>query len=114
MWAGYGIGYYIVKDFIKNNSIGFDKLAKHVENKTPEWAYTITGIEPKVIRETIRMLAKNAPAALVHPGRHVVWYGDDTQRGRAIAIVNALLGNIRLMGTELAEAQVILATDTLE
>ena len=30
---------------------------------------------------------------LVHPGRHVTWYGDDTQRIRAIAILNALLGS---------------------
>ncbi len=27
------------------------------------------------------------------PGRHVTWYGDDTQRIRAIAILNALLGS---------------------
>ena len=27
------------------------------------------------------------------PGRHVTWYGDDTQRVRAIAILNALLGS---------------------
>jgi thiosulfate reductase/polysulfide reductase chain A len=30
---------------------------------------------------------------IVHPGRHVTWYGDDTQRSRAIAILNALLGS---------------------
>jgi hypothetical protein len=28
---------------------------------------------------------------IVHPGRHVTWYGDDTQRMRAVAILNALL-----------------------
>jgi thiosulfate reductase/polysulfide reductase chain A len=26
------------------------------------------------------------------PGRHVVWYGNDTQRMRAVYVVNALLG----------------------
>lgn len=79
--------------FVENNTVGFDKLAEHVKDKTPEWAYIETGLEPKLIRETARELAKNAPASLVHPGRHVVWYGNDTQRTRAIAIVNALLGN---------------------
>lgn len=79
--------------FVENNTIGFDQLTEHVKDKTPEWAYIETGIEPRLIRETARELAKNAPAALVHPGRHVVWYGNDTQRTRAIAIVNALLGN---------------------
>ncbi|NUQ75768.1 MAG: molybdopterin-dependent oxidoreductase [Polyangiaceae bacterium] len=35
---------------------------------------------------------------LVHPGRHVTWYGDDTQRSRAIAILNALLGSFGRRG----------------
>ena len=33
------------------------------------------------------------PAVVVHPGRHVTWYGDDTQRARAMAILTALLGS---------------------
>lgn len=81
------------KDYIVKNATGFEELKKHVADKTPEWAFTITGIEPDKIYKTARLLAKNAPASLVHPGRHVVWYGNDTQRSRAIAIVNALLGN---------------------
>ena len=81
------------REFVANNVLGFDELTAHVAAKTPEWAYIETGIEPALIRETARELAKNAPASLVHPGRHVVWYGNDTQRTRAIAIVNGLLGN---------------------
>jgi thiosulfate reductase/polysulfide reductase chain A len=81
------------KEFVARNAIGLDELRAHVAAKTPEWAYLETGIEPQVIRETARELARSAPAALVHPGRHVVWYGSDTQRARAMAIVNALLGN---------------------
>ncbi|MFO0567446.1 MAG: molybdopterin-dependent oxidoreductase [Polyangiaceae bacterium] len=81
------------KEFVQNNVEGFAEFAAHVKDKTPEWAYIETGLEPSLIRETARELAKNAPAAFVHPGRHVVWYGNDTQRSRAIAIVNALLGN---------------------
>ena len=60
---------------------------------TPEWAYPETGIEPAVIRETAREMARHRPATLVHPGRHATWYGDDAQRGRAIALLNALLGS---------------------
>ena len=81
------------KEFVEQNVEGFEKFKEHVKDKTPEWAFIETGLEPNVIRETARELAKNAPAAFVHPGRHVVWYGNDTQRTRAIAIVNALLGN---------------------
>jgi thiosulfate reductase/polysulfide reductase chain A len=38
-------------------------------------------------------MAAARPATLIHPGRHVTWYGNDTQRTRAIAILNALLGS---------------------
>ena len=50
-------------------------------------------IEPEVIRETAREMARHRPATLVHPGRHATWYGDDAQRSRAIALLNALLGS---------------------
>lgn len=79
-------------DYLAKYASGFDQLAKHVEAKTPEWAYPITGIQPELIRETARFLAAARPASLIHPGRHVTWYGDDTQRLRAVAILTALLG----------------------
>ncbi|MDJ0739089.1 MAG: molybdopterin-dependent oxidoreductase [Gammaproteobacteria bacterium] len=81
------------RDYVARYCSGFDKLTAHVQPYNPEWAYLETGIEPAVIRATARVMAGNAPATLVHPGRHVTWYGDDTQRSRAIAILNALLGS---------------------
>jgi len=81
------------KDYIDRYAIGFEELAKHVRDYTPEWVFLETGIRPEVIRETAREMAKGAPATVVHPGRHAVWYGDDTQRSRAVAILNALLGS---------------------
>jgi thiosulfate reductase/polysulfide reductase chain A len=81
------------KEYIKNNTVGFEELKHHVQRYTPEWAYTVTTIEPALIRKTAREMAKAAPAVIVHPGRHVTWYGDDTQRGRAVAILNGLLGS---------------------
>ena len=81
------------KDFVERYTTGFDQLARHVGDYTPEWVYLETGIKPDVIRQTAREMAKAAPATVVHPGRHAVWYGDDTQRSRAIAMLNALLGS---------------------
>lgn len=81
------------KDFVQRNTFGFDLLKEHVKNMTPEWAYGKTTIKPEIIRETAREMAQASPSAIVHPGRHVTWYGDDTQRTRAIAILNALLGS---------------------
>jgi len=80
------------KDFVQKYTFGFDQLKEHVKDMTPEWAYGITTIEPSLIRKTAREMAGNAPAVVIHPGRHVVWYGDDTQRERAMAILTALLG----------------------
>jgi thiosulfate reductase / polysulfide reductase chain A len=81
------------KDYVEQYAYGLDLLKKHVENMTPEWAYGITTIKPDVIRETAREMADASPSVIIHPGRHVTWYGDDTQRARAVAILNALLGS---------------------
>jgi len=81
------------KEYVKKYGYGFEQLKAEVFQYTPEWAYPITGIEPEMIRKTAEEMARYKPATLVHPGRHSVWYGDDTQRGRALAIINALLGS---------------------
>ena len=80
-------------DYVNKYGYGFDKFAAEVSQYTPEWAYIETGIEPEVIVETAREMARYKPATLIHPGRHTTWYGDDTQRSRAIALLNALLGS---------------------
>ncbi len=81
------------KEYVKKYTYGFEALKKAVKGNTPEWAYPITTIKPHIIRETAREMAAAAPAVIIHPGRHVTWYGDDTQRVRAGAILNALLGS---------------------
>ena len=67
-------------DYIAKHAIGFDELKAHVADKTPEWAYPHTGIEPGLIRDSARYIASFRPASLVHPGRRATWYGDDAQR----------------------------------
>jgi thiosulfate reductase / polysulfide reductase chain A len=81
------------KEYLEKYAFGFEELKAHVQSYTPEWAYGVTTIKPQQIRETAREMANAAPAVIVHPGRHVTWYGDDTQRLRAVAILNALLGS---------------------
>jgi thiosulfate reductase/polysulfide reductase chain A len=81
------------KDYVQRFGFGFEAFAAEITPFTPEWAYPETGIEPEVIRETAREMARQRPATLVHPGRHATWYGDDAQRSRAIALLNALLGS---------------------
>jgi thiosulfate reductase/polysulfide reductase chain A len=81
------------KEYVAAYGFGFDAFAASLAEYTPEWAYPETGITPEVIRETAREMARYKPATLVHPGRHVNWNGDDAQRSRAIALLNALLGS---------------------
>lgn len=81
------------KKYVENYTYGFDLLKEHVKPYTPEWAYGKTTIDPNAIIETAREMANASPAVIIHPGRHVTWYGDDTQRLRAVAILNAILGS---------------------
>jgi len=81
------------KPYVEKYTLGFEQLKAHVAGFTPEWAYGITTLKPELIRNTAREMAAAAPAVIIHPGRHVTWYGDDTQRLRAVAILNALLGS---------------------
>ncbi|HSD28386.1 MAG TPA: molybdopterin-dependent oxidoreductase, partial [Vicinamibacteria bacterium] len=80
-------------EYVAAHGFGFEAFAAEVEPFTPEWAWPETGIEPDLIRETAREMARHRPATLVHPGRHATWYGDDAQRSRGIALLNALLGS---------------------
>ncbi|MBZ5549024.1 MAG: molybdopterin-dependent oxidoreductase [Acidobacteriia bacterium] len=80
------------KEYIDQYATGMKELEAHVTGFTPEWAEPITEISAAQIRETAHLLADAKPAVAIHPGRHVTWYGDDTQRARAMAILTALLG----------------------
>ena len=79
-------------DYVDEWTIGFDQLAAHVADMTPEWAAPITDLSADQIRTTARVMAENLPQSVIMPGRHVTWYGNDTQRLRATYLINALLG----------------------
>jgi thiosulfate reductase/polysulfide reductase chain A len=81
------------KEYVEKYTYGFEQLKEHVRTMTPEWAYGITTIKPDLIRKSAKEMADASPSVIIHPGRHVTWYGDDTQRLRAMAILNALLGS---------------------
>jgi thiosulfate reductase/polysulfide reductase chain A len=96
-------------DYVARHTVGFEQLARHVADKTPEWAWPITGVKPELIRASARFIGGARPASLIHPGRHTVWYGDDTQRERAMAILAALLGSWGRRGGYLSQEKFELA-----
>lgn len=81
------------RQFVRKHGTGFAEFAKAIAKNTPEWAASETGVDAKLIRDSAREMAKHRPATLLHPGRRSAWYGDDVQRSRAMALVNALMGN---------------------
>jgi thiosulfate reductase/polysulfide reductase chain A len=78
--------------FVAEHTSGFDELAAHVERSTPEWAAAETGLAEADIERSAALIAEAGPHMALHPGRHVVWYGNDTQRARAMAILVAITG----------------------
>lgn len=80
------------KEYVKQYTTGFERLRKEVEQYTPAWAAQETDLPMDKIVEAVREIGRYAPNVLLHPGRHFSWHGNDTQRGRAMAIINALLG----------------------
>ncbi len=81
------------REFVGRYGLGFDRFAAEIRSYTPEWAAPETGLDAQLIRITAREFALRRPHSLIHPGRRVNWNGDDAQRSRAIALLNALLGN---------------------
>jgi thiosulfate reductase/polysulfide reductase chain A len=81
------------KAFVEEYGHGFDKFAEEIRGYTPEWAAEQTGVSADLIRAAAREFASHRPATIIHPGRRVNWYGDDTQRSRAIALLTGLLGS---------------------
>jgi thiosulfate reductase / polysulfide reductase chain A len=79
-------------DYLDKYADGLKELEAHVQSYTPQWAEKITEIPAAQIRDTAHAMAEARPAVAIHPGRHVTWYGNDTQRARAMAILTALLG----------------------
>ncbi|XCN71987.1 MAG: molybdopterin-dependent oxidoreductase [Candidatus Electrothrix aestuarii] len=80
------------KEYVEKYTVGFDEVKEAVAEYTPEWAAQETELPMRQIVEAVRELCRYAPNVVVHPGRHYSWYGNDTQRARAVAILNALLG----------------------
>lgn len=80
------------KKYIAKYAIGLEELKEAVKEYTPEWAERQTDIPANFIIDTAKEMSIYKPSVVIHPGRHSTWYGNDTQRARAMAILTALLG----------------------
>lgn len=88
-------------EFIEANCVGYQDLAEHVEQFTPEWAAPLTWLSPDLIRESARMYAANKPG-------NIQWGVAMDQQGRAAgagmharALLRAITGNLDAPGSDL-------------
>ncbi len=79
--------------FVEANTIGFERLAEEIGKYTPEWAAPITGIPAETIRRIAHEFAAAAPHALAHNGWRTSNFVNSFHTERAIAVLNALVGN---------------------
>jgi thiosulfate reductase / polysulfide reductase chain A len=79
--------------FVNQYTVGFPDLASSIVQYTPEWASGTTEIPADTIRRIAREFAAAAPYALAHNGWRTSNFVNSFQTERAIAILNALVGN---------------------
>ncbi len=85
------------KDFVDNWTIGFDKLVKHVEQYTPQWAEGVTGIPVEAITKIATDMATTKPA-FIDIQKGVIFHTNGLQAIRSIYFLLGLTGNIDVEG----------------
>jgi len=85
------------KDFVKNWTLGFDRLKKHVRKYSPEAVEKITWVPADEIRRFARMYALSKPAVITQAVSldHCI---NGVQNSRAISILIAITGNLDMPG----------------
>jgi thiosulfate reductase/polysulfide reductase chain A len=81
------------KNFVSAYCTGFDQLAEHVKQYSPEWAAEETQIPAKDIVRIAREFSDATPRAFYYAGRRSSWYRDDFSMRRGQALLNAIVGN---------------------
>jgi anaerobic selenocysteine-containing dehydrogenase len=84
--------------FIEAHSVGFAQFADHVLQYTPEWASSITGVEPERIRALARRYASNTPSMIVCGGSSMYKHQHGWEASRAISCLPALIGQFGVPG----------------
>lgn len=85
------------RDFVENWTFGFNALASHVKEYTPERVSEITWVVPELIREAARFYVTSHPAAIQwgNPLEHNIHTFD---AARALVCLMAICGNLDVPG----------------
>jgi len=85
------------RDFVENWTVGFDKLAEHVKQFTPEKAEQVTGVPAADIRKAARMYATTKPACL-QAGEKLEQTSSGFRIAQCVVMLQVLTGNIDIPG----------------
>lgn len=83
--------------FVQQWCVGFEALATHVQEFSPEWAAPITRVSSDSIREAARTFAQAKPACMMW-GNGIDTSTNAFQTGRALLLLIAITGNLDIPG----------------
>jgi len=101
------------REFVEKWTIGFDRLAKHVEDYPPEKVSEITWVPANKIVDAARMIAKNSPAAIGAGTGGLSQNTNSFQTGRAVAILASLTGNLDIPGGSIEHGLILKDKSTM-
>jgi anaerobic selenocysteine-containing dehydrogenase len=85
------------REFIRNWTIGFDRLKERVGEYTPEWSEAITKVPAVLIQKAARLYATAKPSS-IYRSVSLDTVHDSIQACRAVSILAAVTGNIGIPG----------------
>ncbi|MGI6308529.1 MAG: molybdopterin-containing oxidoreductase family protein [Dethiobacteria bacterium] len=86
------------KEFIKKYTLGFEQLAQHVQNYSPEKVEKITWVPADKIRKIARIYAQAGSAAIIQGINTLDQHINGLQNNRVLAILQAITGNYNKPG----------------
>lgn len=87
------------KEFVEKYTHGFDKLAEHVKQYTPEKMEEVTWVPAADIKLAARVFADCKPASIITGTCSIDQHINGLQNNRAVALLMAVTGNVEAPGT---------------
>ncbi|MEM3421352.1 MAG: molybdopterin-dependent oxidoreductase [Candidatus Hadarchaeum sp.] len=85
------------KEFVERWTVGFEKLAEHVKKYPPEKVEEITWVKADDMVKAARLYASTKPAC-INQGNSIDLQANGVQTSRALAIMQAITGNLDVPG----------------
>ncbi|MBF0344599.1 MAG: molybdopterin-dependent oxidoreductase [Nitrospirae bacterium] len=93
-------------EFVRDHTVGFDKLKDHTARFTPQWASAITRVSAQDIEEAACLYSRLKPAVLEW-GLGLEQNSNSLQTVRAVALLRAITGNLDVPGADILGMNVL-------